>query len=40
MGVHESWFSWRLPKMFWTKLSSNDPASSDDFEEGDHHVIS
>ena len=40
MGAHEILLSLRLPKNLWTKLSSDDPAGSDDLEEGDQHVIS
>ena len=40
MGAHDIWFSLRLPKSPLTKPSSDDPAGSDDLEEGDQHVIS
>ena len=40
MGAHEIRFSLKLPMNFWTTLSSNDPACSDDLEEGGQHVIS
>ena len=40
MGAHEIWFSLGLLNNIWTKLSSDDPASSDDLDEGDQHVIS
>ena len=40
MGAHEFWFSLRLLKNVWTKLWSDNPAGSDDLEEGDRHVIS
>ena len=40
MRAHEIWFSLGLPETVWTKLLSDDPASSDDLEEGDQHMIS
>ena len=40
MGAHEIWLSLRLSKRFWIELWSNDPAGSDDLEEGDQHMIS
>ena len=40
MGAHEIGFSLRLPKKLWTTRSTDDPAGSDELEEGDQHVIS
>ena len=40
MGARDIWFSLKLPKVFWTKLSSNNRAGFHYLDEGDQHVSS